>query len=87
MKCLETGKICPSNNLKCKECKLMDCKKALELIEEEQKMYFKTKEQKFAEELKKEYPLCVNCSQLEILDLEKGKVRCPYMIRKKCVIK
>lgn len=87
MKCLMDGKVCPNNNLKCKECKLTDCKYTLKMIEEDEKMYFKTREQKFKEELVKKYPLCANCTQLEILNLEQGKVRCPYMIRNGCVLK
>lgn len=86
MECLEIGKICPANNLKCKECKLLDCKNTLILIEEADKMYFKSRAQKFKEELEKEYPECVNCTHLEILNLNKGKVRCPYMINNRCAI-
>lgn len=91
MECLETGKVCPNNNLKCKNCKLDDCRNVIEVIEEEQKMWFITREQKFIKQMKKECPSCVIneklCTQLEILDLEKGKVRCPYMINKRCVLK
>lgn len=85
MKCIERGEICKTN-LKCKECKLIDCKNTLRMIEEEQEMYFKSREQKFKEALEKEYPLCVNCSQLEIINMDQYKVRCPYMINKKCAI-
>ena len=90
MKCLETGKVCPNNNLKCKECKLSECKNIMNIIEEEQKMLYKSKEQHFKEEFIKQYPQCeVNgnlCSQLEIINIDKGKVRCPYMINKRCAI-
>ena len=37
MKCLETGKICPANNLKCKYCKLDECRSVLEMIEYDEK--------------------------------------------------
>lgn len=91
MRCLETGKICPNSNLKCKECKLSDCKNTIQAIEEEQKVLWKTKEQHFKEEFIKKYPHCeVNgnlCSYLEILNIDKGKVRCPYMINKRCALK
>lgn len=91
MECLETGKVCSNNNLKCKNCKLDDCRKVIEAIEEEQKMWFLTQEQKLIKQMQKEYPYCVKnenlCTQLEVLDLEKGKVRCPYMINKRCVLK
>lgn len=90
MKCLETGKVCPNNNFKCKVCKLEDCKNTIEAIEEEQRMLWKSKEQHFEEEFIKKYPQCaVNgkiCSHLEVLNMNTGKVRCPYMINKKCVI-
>ena len=90
MECIESNKICPMNNLKCKECALLDCKNTLKMIEEEEKMYYQTREQKFIKEMKQRYPSCVIkdklCSQLIILDLEQGKVRCPYMINKKCVL-
>lgn len=91
MECLETRKVCPNNNLKCKNCKLDDCRNVIKAIEEEQKMWIVTQEQKFIKQMKKEFPSCVIngklCSQLEVLDLEKGKVRCPYMINKRCVLK
>ena len=86
LKCLETNKICPANNLKCKECKLTDCKQALKLIEEEEKMWFQTKEEIFEEQLEKEYPQCAECSLLEKTDINNKKVYCPYMLER-CVIK
>lgn len=87
MKCLIDGKVCPNNNLKCKVCKLDDCRNTIEAIEVEEMIWYKTKEDIFYEKLEKEYPKCVNCTQLEILNLEKGKVRCPYMIRNGCALK
>ena len=89
MECIKRGEVC-KYNFKCKVCKLEDCKNTLKMIEEDEKMYFQTREQKFIKEMKQLYPSCVIkdklCSQLEVLDLEKGKVRCPYMINKKCVL-
>lgn len=35
--CLIDNKICSEQNRKCKECKLDDCRKAIQMIEEEQK--------------------------------------------------
>ena len=91
MECIESNKICPMNNLKCKECKLSDCKNTLKMIEEEEAMYYQTREQKFIKEMKQRYPSCVIkgklCTHLEVLDLEKGKVRCSYMINKRCTLK
>lgn len=85
MKCLERGEVC-KYNFKCKRCKLLDCNNTLKMIEEDENMQFKTREQHFKEILKKEYPLCANCSHLEILNIDKCKVRCPYMINKRCAI-
>ena len=87
MKCLIDGKVCPNNNLKCKECKLDDCRNTIEAIEVEEMIWYKTKEDIFYEKLEKEYPKCANCTHLEILNLEKGRVRCPYMINKRCILK
>ena len=90
MECLENGEVC-KYNFKCKQCKLTDCRNTLKMIEEDEKMWFKTKEQKFKEILEKEYPLCVNngkiCSHLEIINIDQYKVRCPYMINKRCALK
>lgn len=89
MECIKKGEVC-KYNFKCKVCKLDDCKNTLKMIEEDEKMYFQTREQKFIKEMKKQYPSCVIkdklCSQLEVLDLEQGKVRCPYMINRECVL-
>ena len=51
-------------------------------------MYYNRQEQMFIEEMQRQYPSCVVsgklCTHLEVLDLEKGKVRCSYMINRKC---
>ena len=90
MECIERGEIC-KHNFKCKVCKLEDCKNILKMIEEEEEMYYNRQEQKFVKQMQKQYPSCVIkgklCTILEVLDLEKGKVRCPYMINKRCTIK
>ena len=84
MKCLETGKICPANNLKCKYCKLDECRSVLEMIEYDEK---RLKEKKL-KQIKNELPeQCKNCSFLEITNLREGKVFCPYMIKERCIIK
>lgn len=49
-------------------------------------MLYKFKEKIFRKVLEKEHPSCVNCSHLEIIDIDKYKVRCPYMINKRCAI-
>ena len=88
MECIESNKICPMNNLKCKVCKLSDCKNTLKMIEEEEEMYYNRQEHEFIKQMQKQFPSCIVkgklCTHLKVLDLEKGKVRCPYMINKKC---
>lgn len=89
MECIERGEIC-KHNFKCKVCKLEDCKNILKMIEEEEEMYYNKQEQKFVKQMQKQYPSCVIngklCTMLEVLDLEKGKVRCSYMINKRCTL-
>ena len=84
--CLIDNKICSVRNQKCKVCKLDDCKKALIMLEEEEAMKNKTKEDKLKDELRKEYPECVKCSHLQVIDLGRRIVYCPYMINK-CIVK
>lgn len=53
-------------------------------------MYHDKQEQKFVKQMQKQFPSCVIngklCTILEVLDLEKGKVRCSYMINKRCTL-
>lgn len=80
--CLIDNKICSERNRKCKECKLNDCRSTIKMIEEEQKYEYLYK----LKELKKRLPnSCKNCSFLEIVNVEKEQVYCPYMI-KKCIL-
>lgn len=84
MKCLEDNKICPLNNLKCKECALLDCKNTLALIEEVEKMERKKKEKVSDREMRLFYPECYKCPFLEVL--KENKVRCSYRVKNKCLI-
>ena len=86
MECLIINKICSSSNKKCKSCKLEDCKNTFNIIEKEEKMLFETEKSKFNKELKKGYLECLNCPFLEVQDLERGKVRCFYRVKDKCVL-
>lgn len=84
MECLETGKICPTNNLKCKQCKLEDCRKVLEMIDYNEKRLYKKKLKLIREQL----PInCRSCSFLEVINLDKQVVRCAYLVKDKCLIK
>ena len=87
MKCLENDIICPLNNLKCKECVLLDCKNTLALIEEVEKMERKKNETKLDRELKLFYPECADCKLLTIINEEERKVFCSYRVKNKCIIK
>ena len=84
MKCLETGKICPANNLKCKYCKLDECRSVLEMIEYDEKRLYKKKLKLIREQL----PInCRDSSFLEVINLDKPVVRCAYLVKDKCLIK
>ncbi len=86
MECLIINKICPASNRKCKVCRLEDCNKTFNILEEEEKMLFETEKSKLNKELKKEYSECLNCPFLEIRDLEKGQVKCFYRIKDRCLL-
>lgn len=84
MKCLETNQICSEGNRKCKECKLKDCKETLNMIDYDDK---KLKEKKL-KLLKEQLPIrCQSCSFLEVINLDKQIVKCPYLVKNKCLIK
>ncbi|MCI8309087.1 MAG: hypothetical protein HFJ45_02525 [Clostridia bacterium] len=85
MECLITNEVCPKNNKKCKICKLSDCQNTFKIIEEAEKMWFKTEEQKFQEEIGKEYPECKGCSFL--VKRNDNKVYCFYRVKERCILK
>lgn len=94
MECIQSNKICPMNNLKCKECALMDCKNTLKMIEEEEEMYYNRQEQELREKVMKHHPQCINksgkfCSFLVKEEKANGDigVRCFYSPRwEKCIL-
>lgn len=82
MICLKTNKVCDEQNRKCKECKLNDCKEVIKMIETQEQR----KERRKISLVKAQLPeKCRDCVFLEIIDLDKQKVRCSYIIRK-CVL-
>lgn len=83
MECLITNKICPTNNRKCKECKLDDCRKVLEMIQTQEQIKDERKRKLIQAQLPNK---CKKCCFLEITDLENQKVRCSYMIKDKCLL-
>ena len=80
--CLVEDRICSEQNRRCKECHLRNCKEKIKVLEEEQK----NEELYQLVKLKKQLPKqCRNCSFLTIVNLKRGIVYCPYMI-KVCMI-
>lgn len=82
--CLIDNKVCSVQGQKCKYCKLDDCRRTVEMIEEEQKYKDNYKLKQIKNELPDE---CKQCSILEIIDLDNQIVRCPYLVKNKCLIK
>lgn len=82
MKCLKDGKVC-GKTLKCKDCKLDDCRRILDGLEEMREK----KEDIELKNIKKQLAdSCKNCSMLQILDIDKQKLYCPYLIKEECLI-
>lgn len=82
MKCLETGKVC-RNVKKCKVCAFDDYRKTLEVLEDMEKK----KEDKSLNSIKRQLAeSCKNCRMLQILNVEKQKLYCPYLVRRECLI-
>ena len=82
--CLKDNKVCSNTNKRCKECVLDECRKVINMIEEEQKYEDLDKLDKLNKELPEQ---CKNCSFLEVINLNEKIVYCPYMIKNKCIIK
>ena len=78
------------NNCKVdKECEIHiteNCKAKCNLLnelEEQEKQEQNEKKTKLIKQLPKK---CQNCNIIQIIDLNKGKFYCPYMIRESCMI-
>ena len=83
-RCLETNIVCSNCNKLCKDCKLDECKQTIKMIDrlEEKEYDFKIKK------IKAQLPqMCKECSLLQILNLDKQLVYCPYRINNRCLIK
>ena len=82
MKCLEDGKVCGSIK-KCEHCTFDDCRKTIEVLEEMKKK----KEDLRLKSIKRQLAdSCKNCSMLQILNLEKQRLYCPYNVAGECLI-
>ena len=84
MKCLKNNKVCSEQNKICKNCKLDNPRLTNSIINNYEKKIAKRKLEQIINELPNE---CKNCNFIQIIDLRKKKVYCPYRIKDKCIIK
>ena len=82
--CLIDNKVCSVQGQKCKECKLDDCRKVIEMIETQEEREDKWKRKLINVQLPEQ---CKDCSFLEVIYLDKQIVRCSYLVKNKCLIK
>ena len=82
--CIKSKEVCSNTNKRCKECVFDECKEVINMNEEIQKYEDRENMRKLNKELPEQ---CKNCSFLEVINLRKGKVFCPYMIKERCLIK
>ena len=82
--CLIDNKVCAVQGQKCKNCKLDDCRKVIEMIETQEEREEKWKRKLINVQLPEQ---CKNCSFLEVINLDKQIVRCPYIIKDRCMLK
>ena len=83
-KCLIDNKVCPATNKRCKNCSLEDCKRTIEMIETQEESEDNWKRKLIDVQLPEQ---CRSCSFLEVINLDKQIVRCPYLVKNKCLIK
>ena len=83
-KCLKDNKVCSIQEQRCKKCKLDDCRRTIEMIEIQEEIENNSKRNLINKQLSEQ---CQNCSFLEVIDLDKQIVRCPYLVKNKCLIK
>ncbi len=81
--CLEKNKVCSVQGQKCNNCKLDDCRRTIEMIETEEQIEEKWKMKLIKNQLSEQ---CKNCSFLEVIDINKQIVRCPYLIKDRCIL-
>ena len=83
-KCLINNKVCPAANKRCKNCSLEDCKRTIEMIETQEESEDNWKRKLIDVQLPEQ---CRSCSFLEVINLDKQIVRCPYLVKNRCLIK
>ena len=82
-KCLETNIVCSNSNKQCKNCKLDDCKNTFKMIDRLENKEYDFKIEKIKAQLPK---MCKDCSLLQILNLDKQLVYCPYRLKERCLL-
>ena len=80
--CLKTNKVCSNCNKKCKECKLDDCKETIKMENRLEKLEYNDRIKAIKAQLPK---MCKECRFLQIINLDKQIVYCPYMIKDCCL--
>lgn len=83
-KCLETNIVCSNSNKQCKNCKLDECKNTFKMIDRLENKEYDFKIEKIKAQLPK---MCKDCSLLQILNLDKQLVYCPYRLKEGCLLK
>lgn len=83
-KCLETNVVCSNSNKQCKNCKLDECKNTFKMIDRLENKEYDFKIEKIKAQLPK---MCKDCSLLQILNLDKQLVYCPYRLKERCLLK
>lgn len=84
IQCLINNKICSNTNKRCKNCVFDECKEVINMNEEEQKYEDIENMRRLKKELPEQFK---NCSFLEVIDLDKQIVRCPYRIKDRCILR
>lgn len=82
--CLIDNKVCSVQGQKCKYCKLDDCRRTVEMIKTQEEREDKWKRKLIETQLPEQ---CKDCSFLQVIDLSKQIVYCPYRVKNKCLIK
>lgn len=82
-RCLETNVVCSNTNKKCKDCKLDECKNTMKMIKRLEEKEYDFKIKKIKAQLPKD---CKECSLLQILNLDKQLVYCPYRLKERCLL-
>lgn len=78
------NKVCAEGNKKCKICKLDDCRRTIEMIEDEERYI----DIGYMNKLKKSLPEeCRDCTIYKVINLRQQKVYCPYRLKDRCIIK